>query len=155
MYKSKKYIIEALSKHFDLLTEPKVVSVEGEPLKVKFMAQNVPIFIGGDKPTCGAFFLQVFNPDGKQLGTISSIRISWDMDNPNGNVAEIERYMLRKDFDEEYIKTRSNNHLLNIENWVSITTCSDDFVDINEPSSAEDITIDGAKVIWPITRSGE
>jgi hypothetical protein len=101
----------AISKHFNLISEPVVLSKIGEPLLVRFMAANVPMKMSVDKPTSSGVALQVFDKYGKkQLGTIKRLRVEWVWDTkPSGvlNIAEIERYMLFKDFD----KRNEHTHL--------------------------------------------
>ena len=99
-----KDITEAMSKHFDLLTDPVIVSEKDKPLRVKFIATNVAIKLLSAKPTCSSFTLQVFNKNGKQVGTITKIRIAWDWEDPIGNTAEIEKYVLRSDFPDDIVK---------------------------------------------------
>lgn len=83
-----------------LLSKVTVISKLGEPLKVRFIASDVPIMYNADQPSTSAAYLQVFNPKGKQLGTVSRIRIEWYSANLSTNVAEIERVMLKSDFPE-------------------------------------------------------
>lgn len=90
----------ALGRHFNLLSEPVVLSKVGEPLRVRFMAANVQVRVGIEAPTAGALQLQVYNKEGKQLGTLAAIRISWNWESPMENVAEIERFMLKQDLGE-------------------------------------------------------
>lgn len=88
----------ALDKHFILFSRPVILSKVGEPLRVRFIALNVPVSVGQETPTSSAFGLQVFNKHGKQMGTLTAIRIEWNWEEPAGNVAEIERIMMKADF---------------------------------------------------------
>ena len=91
----------ALDKHFTLFSRPVILSKVGEPLRVRFIALNVPIRMMGSEetyPTASALGLQVFNKYGKQMGTLTAIRIEWNWEEPAGNVAEIERIMQKADF---------------------------------------------------------
>lgn len=83
-----------------LLSRVTVISKLGEALKVRFVAGNVPIMFASDTPSTSGAYLQVFNPKGKLLGTISRIRIEWNFEDLMSNTAEIERFMLKSDFPE-------------------------------------------------------
>lgn len=94
-------IEKAIKKHFHTLLSPvTVISKPGEPLKVRFITVNVPIKFLSAEPTYSGFAMQVFDHDGKQMGTISRLRAEWNWEDPVSNTMEIERFMLKGDFPE-------------------------------------------------------
>jgi hypothetical protein len=110
VYASKE-LVEALENKFGaLLSRPIILSKIDEPLLVRFMASDVPIKIKLDEPTALGFPVQIYDHHGKQLSTCSRIRVEWAyLDETNGNIALIERFMLMSDFkDRKEIGTQLN-----------------------------------------------